>query len=101
MSWLKLAMSRCCPTCEPAWTRSAPSRCSCALYCALVTGFGLLPQPVATTATADTTTTKRNARRMLAGTLPGALAGDAQLGNRAGARPPPCARHARHDAALD
>src|SRR5215475_6603678 len=30
-----------------------------------------------------------------------ALAGDAQLGNRAGTRTPPRARDARHDAALD
>src|SRR5690349_18948972 len=100
MSPLNDAMSRCCPIWEPVLTRSSPSRCSCCSYCAFVTGFGLLPQPVATRATTQATV-RRDARSTVAGTLPGALAGDAQLGNRAGTRAPPRARDARHHAALD
>src|SRR6059058_1104775 len=71
MSWLKPEMSMWRPIREPACVRSCPSVSSCASYCAFVTGFGLLPQPVATSATTAARTT--NARVTAVGTLPATL----------------------------
>src|SRR5437764_8039116 len=71
MSWLKPAMSICRPIVEPARVRSCPSVCSSASYCAFVTDFGLLPHPVATSAT--TAARRTTARGTAVGTLPATL----------------------------
>src|SRR5438874_8593408 len=71
MSWLKPEMSTRLPIRDPARVRSCPSACSRASYCAFVTGFGLLPQPVATSAASAARTT--SARVTAVGTLPATL----------------------------
>src|SRR5947207_8282147 len=71
MSWLKPAMSICRPIVEPARVRSCPSVCSSASYCAFVTDFGLLPHPVATSA--STAARRTSARVTAVGTLPATL----------------------------
>src|SRR5947207_2066743 len=71
MSWLKPAISMCLPIAEPARVRSVPSVFSWASYCAFVTGFGLLPHPVATSA--STAARRATARVTAVGTLPATL----------------------------
>src|SRR6184192_132323 len=71
MSWLKPEMSMWRPIDEPARVRSCPSVCSSASYCAFVTGFGLLPHPVATSA--STAARRTSARVTAVGTLPATL----------------------------
>src|SRR2546423_503107 len=71
MSWLKPEMSMWRPIDEPARVRSCPSVCSSASYCAFVTDFGLLPHPVATSASRAARRT--TARVTAVGTLPATL----------------------------
>src|SRR5437764_1368182 len=71
MSWLKPAMSICRPIVEPARVRSCPSVCSSASYCAFVTDFGLLPHPVARSA--SRAARRATARVTAVGTLPATL----------------------------
>src|SRR5256714_2082155 len=71
MSWWRPGWSSWRPIAEPARVRSCPGVCSSASYCAFVTGFGLLPHPVATSA--STAARRATARVTAVGPLPATL----------------------------